>query len=316
MPSASRVASRFLRAKMTANTVRLQKFLHEVEEKLQAFLEDQTDASAQAFIKHVGTTKAQLELTFQDPEAEEGGVDPTVLQGYRALVTVLDTLGKCHDAAHLKEVLLGMGRRTPIPLGMYLSALFENAVDLVTSLDVEIEDHMSVGPYSLLLASSPDEEWDEERVHVAQVVLERLDRLLQRAGFGRFAGGQVQAYPGGELPPSSHAPGPGTLGIYNNSTDTFWMSVRDVPDTLQTMVHETGHRVYYRDLSSMGRRAWEDFFIEFVKHPRRSTESGGGRRQSEMDRHAVRRPPHKPPGSTHVGRDDRLAVQQPTAVEP
>lgn len=260
-----RIARKY-RARLTQDSVKLSGFIEDFGKALEGFLQHPNEATARRLIHLAGSSRKDLTLTFENPEMEESLPDK-VLEHYQVLLAVLSGIGEATDVRSLNEVISRFEQRSPMPLPMLLMVLFQEAVNLVDSFDVDILDHFSVGPYSLLLASSVDADWDEGKVHVAQETLEQVTKKLHGAGFGRFAGGKVQAYAGGELPPGAGASSPGTDGIYNYGTDTFWMAVGSPDSLVQTMVHETGHRVYYRGLSGNGREVWDSFYDSLVKKP-------------------------------------------------
>ena len=264
-PSAQRVAS-LHHARLTEDSVKLQKFIVSFGDALDAFLRKPTEGNATPVTQLASSAKVDLAVTFENPLMEEAGGE--TVEGYKVLLEMLETIGGAKDATELKLILVHINQSLPAPLTVFLRAMFENAISLINSFDYEIEDHMTVGPYSLLLATSPDQDWDEEKVHAAEEMLERAAKVIRSAGFGKFVGGKVQAYPGDQLPPSAGAPGPGTLGIYNHGTDTFWIAANsNVPAVVEAMVHETGHRVYFRDLPGNARYEWDEFFIRFIKKP-------------------------------------------------
>ena len=229
------------------------------EELLSRFREDPTDRNARALAELAGDASRALELTFEDSHTEKDW--ERFLKGYRLLLRILDLLSRAHTAGDMEFVL----RNSPYPV----LQLFHHTEELINSTDTDLEDKFSVGGYTVNLMSSPNEDWNDENIHAAREILERLGKVLQRTGFGKFARGRVIAFPGEDLPPSSHAPGPSVNAMYDRVADTFYMATTgDVPEVLANMVHETGHRVYYRSLSSNARVAWRAFFKSWLHHPK------------------------------------------------
>lgn len=159
------------------------------------------------------------------------------------------------------------------------------ALNVVGAVDTEVESTLDVGPFHVVLQSAAGGEWDKT-IGVLKWALEKTDRLLKRGGLGRYSGGNVWAFPTRAVPPSA-GPGSGSAAAsYNINSDQYTIAAATKQQTLLlSMVHEVGHRVYFRYLGGHGRKAWKVFFdlhkgdpgiAGIISRWERWAESGGG----------------------------------------
>jgi len=127
--------------------------------------------------------------------------------------------------------------------------------------DREIEDHLTVDKFKVVLISHPRADWDDEAVGKVQWILGSIGKLLDRKGFGMLAQGTVMATPGMSVQGS-------TLASYNVGTHVMHLAVGgDERAVRKTMIHELGHAYYFEYLPGQGRAGWEQFFGDNVGDP-------------------------------------------------
>jgi hypothetical protein len=136
---------------------------------------------------------------------------------------------------------------------------------VIGSLDVEVEETFRFDNYTVTMFTSPRGDWDQSKVEALKEVLQRTNRTLGSRGLGKVTGGRVFAYPGTTLPSSARGSG-SALASYNIKNDTIRLSANDdVAKVHNTLVHELGHRAYFRVIGGRGRAAWEQFFGDNVQ---------------------------------------------------
>lgn len=176
-----------------------------------------------------------------------------------------DFLGHIKD---LRRILHVMSRAAPADLPGLLDDWFwgvlhfvgENLLDMIHEVDTDDEGHTTVGAYSVTLQSAASADWDDEAMVRLHEILEQAATMLNRAGYGKHARGHVHAFPSDEVP-KFIAGLPHVDAFYMYSVDKFWLAVRG-SNPAYVMVHETGHQVYFKDLSGGARSLWQDFFNE------------------------------------------------------
>jgi hypothetical protein len=142
---------------------------------------------------------------------------------------------------------------------------FRDYADLVTGFvhhfDSKHETTLRVGPYEVVLFSVQGKSWDPARVSVLKEVLGRTEKLVRRVGLPQVVGGKVYAFPVPYLPLSVARSK--SLAWYRPKEDTMAMAIGDKPNIdrlVSTMVHETGHRAYFKIMEGRGRTAWHALF--------------------------------------------------------
>ena len=109
-----------------------------------------------------------------------------------------------------------------------------------------------------------------EIIEKVKAVLTKSERYLQQRGLGDLTKGlTVFVFPTAGIPgiPSANA-------WYNRKDDTAaiaagsaWFKKSSVDRMVQSMVHELGHRAYYRLMGNRNRRSWEAFYEEMQEPP-------------------------------------------------
>lgn len=136
---------------------------------------------------------------------------------------------------------------------------------VIGALDVQVEDVFRFDNYTVTMFTSPRGDWDQSKVEALKEILQRTNRTLVGRGLGKVTGGRVMAYPGSTLPSSARGSG-SALASYNIKGDVIRLAANDdVAAVHKTLVHELGHRAYFRTIGSQGRAAWEQFFGDNVK---------------------------------------------------
>lgn len=136
-----------------------------------------------------------------------------------------------------------------------------HVMGLISAFDAEVEGSFNIGGFRVVLVSAGYGDWSDALVVRLRSVLEDASERLRRVGMGEVAKGSVYAYPIDTLPPSvgrAHT----ALASYNSARDT--VSVAAVGDdrarSVRTLVHELGHRAYFKVLDGRSRTAWSEFF--------------------------------------------------------
>lgn len=133
---------------------------------------------------------------------------------------------------------------------------------LIRTLDIEVETTIRAGGFNLVLYRSGLGDWEDATINRLMWVMRQATKLLKKHGLGAAARGPVYCYPTARVPGSS-----ATLAWYRRSDDAMTLAAgsnffikQSAQDVLKSVIHELGHRVYYRMLGNVGRRAWERFF--------------------------------------------------------
>lgn len=134
------------------------------------------------------------------------------------------------------------------------------AVGVLNALDVEVEDVLAVGPWMVRLMTAPRTDWDRAYAERLQQIVQSAVSIIDRGGLGAAIGGRMQAWPTTIVPVSGRGSS-GTLASYNPKNDLVRLAVgNEIPKTVENLIHELGHRFYFRALGNRGRHAWDEFF--------------------------------------------------------
>lgn len=137
-----------------------------------------------------------------------------------------------------------------------------HVLSIVGGFTSTVESVIDVGAFRVMLMTAPqgsNQEWSQDEVENLRSVLTETRRRLDRFGMGSLASGSVFAYPTPKLPPSamtSHS----ALASYSLARDTVSVASAQGDDLLHSVIHELGHRAYFRVLGGQGRVAWLDFW--------------------------------------------------------
>jgi hypothetical protein len=204
-----------------------------------------------------------LEFQFPDPKRQLPAKLATRLRNFRKMLT------RMRDATNgeaLVSVFEDMSGKTTDAWQKYLEYRDE-ALAIVNSLDEELLPAITVGPYTVQPFNTGRGDWDDEKRDTVRYVLTRGAKMLEEHGLGRYVGGAVLAYPTRILPPSAGGGG-SALAMYRRTDDIMWIAAAGDPKrVLQSFIHETGHRVYWKYIGNVGRAAWESYFEEDTGTP-------------------------------------------------
>lgn len=251
----------------TANYLRLSSALAAVTDAMSRALQGSvfsfrretrvSDADADALRGAIDRALPLLDFKFTDPRRQLPKTLGTRLRNFRKMLT---QMRDAPNGEALSSVIQGMRGKTTDAWQKFLEYRDE-ALAIVNALDEEDLDAYEVGPYTVQTFNTGRGDWDADKYGAVRHVLRMGEKLLSQHGLGRFTGGAVLAYPTKYLPPSAGAGG-SVLAMYRRGDDIMWLAVGggNPQRILQSFIHETGHRIYWRFLGTRGRAAWEAYF--------------------------------------------------------
>lgn len=207
-----------------------------------------------------------LDLQFEDPNQAKA-----LAKYVRRIKNLRKMVGKFKDARsdeELAEVYKSLSSKSKSAWQKFIEYRSE-VLSLVGTLDTEPAGQFRLGGMSVALIRTGARGFTSEEIEKAKAVLTKAERYLQQRGLGELTGLTVFIYPTAGIPgrPSANA-------WYNRKDDTAaiavgsaWFKKSSVDRMVQTMVHELGHRAYYRMMSNNGRRMWEAFYEEMQEPP-------------------------------------------------
>ena len=211
------------------------------------------------------TDKYKLEMESPFLKMTQSGIE----WSYNTLLEDIASFGEVRDAGDLRA--RSYRHSMDSQDWRVLQNRMSSAVRDVNSLDSDLEAQFTAGSYHVALMTDPDVDWTEEKAHNVRDILGQVESRLSRAGFGKYVGGTVRAYPGTTLPESSAGVGQkDTVAWYLPAFDVFAMSGEDSGENrgiIRSMIHEHGHRVYYKLLPGNARSEWEDFYKANTGNP-------------------------------------------------
>lgn len=203
-------------------------------------------------------TKLRDELFFEFEDEERGKRLRKKLRKVTNLKKMLDEWIDSPSWPQLKHTLSNQSTKTKNARDKFVE-YWSFVEQVVRALDIETEDVFRFDNYTVTMFTSPRGVWDQSKVEALKEVLQRTNRTLSSRGLGKVTGGRVMAYPGKALPG-------GALATYNIKDDVIRLAANDdVAAVHKSLVHELGHRAYFRTIGSQGRAAWEQFFGDNVK---------------------------------------------------
>lgn len=163
---------------------------------------------------------------------------------------------KVKSGAELQAVFEKQNTKARDPWQKYI-VYRDEVLGLIDFFSTDIETQIAIDKFSVVLMTAPRTDWDEGLVANLRWVLNETTRLLKGAGFGKFAQGVIQAYPGEKLAGKGHS----TLAYYRLQGGIMALTAGgERSETLKTLIHEFGHKVYFEGMPSNGRAAWAAFF--------------------------------------------------------
>jgi len=252
----------------TANYIRLESVLKPVKDALMKASRRSVfsfgravpvaDADADALRVAIDGALPLLDIQMTDPKRRLTSTLNTRLRNFRKMLT---QMRDAPNGEALGSVLASMSGKTTDAWQKYLEYSGE-ALEIVRALDEENLGAYEVGPYMVHPFNTGRGDWDADKFDTVGFVLKRGAALLSQYGMGRFVGGAILSYPTKHLPPSAGSSSGSTLAMYRRSDDIMWLAAGggNPQRVLQSFIHETGHRVYWRFLGNRGRAAWEAYF--------------------------------------------------------
>ena len=217
---------------------------------------DKLEASTDNLAKASQQLLRELTVTFERPGLEEAAKH--YLARLKNLKKMVAEWAKVSSWADL-EPLLKKQQTKSLTVSQKFQEYASELMGLINHFDFEHETTIQSGPWTVALLTSARADWDRDKVQQLQTVLERTTGLLSRSGMGKFAGGQVFAVPTGKLTGATGSSG--ALASYNISSDVMKLSMGGDPSEItRHLVHETGHRVYFKGLGGNARSTWVEFF--------------------------------------------------------
>ena len=208
-----------------------------------------------------------LDIQFEDPNQAKA-----LAKYVRRIKNLRKMVGKFKDAKsdeELAEVYANLSSKSKSAWQKFIEYRRE-VLSLVGTLDTEPAGQFRLGGMSVALIRTGARGFTSEEIVKAKAVLTKAERYLQQRGLGELTKGlTVFIYPTAGIPgrPSANA-------WYDRKDDTAaiavgsaWFKKSSVNRMVQTMVHELGHRAYYRMTSNNGRRMWEAFYEEMQEPP-------------------------------------------------
>jgi hypothetical protein len=197
-----------------------------------------------------------LKVTFEDTRKQEKAKH--FLTRLKNLVKMITEWANAPTWAELEPVLKSQRTKSKYVRDKYVEYAQE-IEGLVDYFDTEHEGTLTVGPWNVSLFTSSRADWDDEVIGKLKHVLEETTKVLSSMGVGGAAGGTVFAYPTETLPGAagSHS----AYASYRMSQDMMFVSAQGAVDhVLHSLVHESGHRVYFRIMTANARDEWKAFF--------------------------------------------------------
>jgi len=210
--------------------------------------------------KRTGNTFLNLlDISFENPSWAKA------LKKYMRRVSnlkkMLQALLVPSDFQAFQETLRSLGTQSKDAWQKYLPYRDE-VLALVRNFDAEVEGSVKVGGFRATLMTAPRGDWDADTISQLKSILSLASAKMKRAGLGAFANGHIYAYPQRNIPASA-GPGSGssTIGKYRMGTDELFLAIgKNVKEAADILVHELGHRVYFKLMGGRGRSSWVEFY--------------------------------------------------------
>lgn len=264
----NRVFARFVRAKSTQNVSKMEALVQAVSKPLWT-------ASRLVFYAFDKPTKnmdpvalalstAAQELLDAMASIEANGNSKAYFKAFGAKLRNLGKMLKAYVGkttwAEMEPIITAQGTKSKVPAEKFRE-YEEILVGILKSTDTEVEGTFRHGGFNIaLINTARGGDWDNERIGALRYIIDASGRALGKIGLGRVLYGTIVAYPAPKLPAAASL-GHSTLASYNTVSDDIRLAVDTNPhEVVYSMVHELGHRAYFRMLSGEARKSWETFF--------------------------------------------------------
>ena len=263
------VVARHVEARKTQNFLELEKLFNDLEQAWNALPRRANfwkpkpaprasdDPVARAFSQAAKRLLPKLSISSDSESLARG------LKKYERKLRMFQKMVKAWAGAdswaELDEIMDSQGTQSKTAWHKYIDYR-DRILGLLANIDAEVEETISLGGWSVRLISAHYHEWNEERVERLRHVLDKAGKALSRVGLGSLAGGKLYAYPT-KLLPASAMTSHNALAAYSPTHDHMRMAVEgDEAKLINNIVHELGHRAYFKFVEGRGRTAWDQFF--------------------------------------------------------
>lgn len=216
-----------------------------------------TDTQAQAIARDAKELHGLLDITAENPRLayllkKRAGK----IRNFRK---VLLQLSRATTGSETGEILRAQSTKSKDAMEKFFD--WSNFVrDVIGSTDSEVDEVIQVGPFRVVLVTAWHQDWTPGLVSKLRNVLDQAVRKLRRVGMLSLARGAVYAYPSSKLPTgvaTSHT----AMAAYNVRQDVLKVAAGGPQsELLHAVVHELGHRAYYKLVAGRSRTAWHEFF--------------------------------------------------------
>lgn len=201
-----------------------------------------------------------LDIQFEDPiQAKKLAQYIRRLQNFRKFVKAYRDVS---DTTEMTTLYKSQTSNSKTPWNKFLEYRDE-ALGLVKTFDSLNTGQINVGGIHVVLLRTGKEDFEPETLERLRSVLQKAERSLAQRGLGSLTENlTIVAHPTPVIP--------GTAGVnayYYPSKDRIhlaagstWFRTKSVDNVARTLVHEIGHRAFYRIMSSQGRASWLAFF--------------------------------------------------------
>ena len=269
-PSAARVARRQQDKNLTEQSRRLEAAVGEfgdalrsASRSLEGWRKREPEEGREAVVQKLQTAGRAL-YDLLSIEVEDPYTEARIKKYLRRAKNLRKMVGKLMRVTSwedLEEVISSLSTKSKSAWQKWYE--YSNEVTgLIRTFDVEVEGTIDVAGFHLVLYRMGLAEWDPETIDRLKWVMGEAAKLLKKRGLGALVYGNVFVYPGARIPGTS-----GGMAWYRRSDDVMTVAagssifIKKTPRrVLQTVIHELGHRAYYRLMGTRSRKAWEDFF--------------------------------------------------------
>lgn len=271
IPSATRVARRYEdQSNLTEQSRRLEAAVGEfgdalrsASRALEGWRKREPEEGREAVVRKLQTAGKAL-YDMLSIEVEDPYTEARIKKYLRRAKNLRKMVGKLMGVKSwedLEEVMASLSSKSKSTWQKWYE--YSNEVtSLIRTFDVEVEGTLDVAGFHLVLYRMGLAKWDPETIARLKWVMAEAAKLLKKRGLGALVYGNVYVFPGARIPGTS-----GGMAWYRKSDDAMtvaagsnWFIKKSPRRVLQTVIHELGHRAYYRLMGTRSREAWVEFF--------------------------------------------------------